>query len=156
MEFSRQEYWREFPFPFPEDLPNPMNVGLLNCRQVLYHLSHQGRTQCNAIPYILFLLLYLYSMSHQGSPVGYIFDFFPSLPLLFFPQLFVKPPQTTTMPSFISFSLGWFWSLPPVHCYEPLSIILQALCLPDLIPWTCPTPPLYNYKGFDLGHTWMA
>ena len=22
MEFPRQEYWNEFPFPFPEDLPN--------------------------------------------------------------------------------------------------------------------------------------
>ena len=28
--------------------------------------------------------------------------------LLFFSQLFVKPPQTTTLPSCISFSLGWF------------------------------------------------
>ena len=36
------------------------------------------------------------------------------LSLLFFPQLFVKPPQTTTLPPCISFSLGWFWSLPPV------------------------------------------
>ena len=33
-----------------------------------------------------------------------------------------------------SFSLGWFWSQPPVQCYKPLSIVLQALCLPDLIP----------------------
>ena len=23
MGFSRQEYWSELPFPFPEDLPNP-------------------------------------------------------------------------------------------------------------------------------------
>ena len=23
MEFSRQEYWSGFPFPFPEDLPDP-------------------------------------------------------------------------------------------------------------------------------------
>ena len=30
---------------------------------------------------------------------------------------------------------GWFWSLPPVQCHEPLSIVLQALCLPNLIPW---------------------
>ena len=27
----------------------------------------------------------------------------------------------------ISFSWGWFWSLPPVPCYIPLSIVLQAL-----------------------------
>ena len=29
-----------------------------------------------------------------------------------FSQLFIKPPQTTTLSSCISFSLGWFW-LPP-------------------------------------------
>ena len=45
--------------------------------------------------------------------VGYIFPILPCLLLLFFPQLFVKLPQTTTLPSCISFSLGWLWSLPP-------------------------------------------
>ena len=65
--------------------------------------------------------------------VGYIFPFLPCL-LLLFSQLFVRPPWTTTLPSCISFSLGWFWSLPPVQCCESLSIVLQALCLPDLIP----------------------
>ena len=39
--------------------------------------------------------------------------FFPCLLLLYFPQLLVRPLQTTTLPSCISFSLGWFWSLPP-------------------------------------------
>ena len=84
--------------------------------------------------------------------VGYIFPFLPCFLLLFFPQLFVRPPQTTTLPSFISFSLGWFWPLPPVQCYEPLSIVLQALCLPGLILWIYSSPPLYNHKGFELGH----
>ena len=83
MEFSRQEYWSELPFPSPGDLPNPgikprsptlrvdslpvepqgklkntgvsslsllqrifptqeLNWGLLNCRQILYQLSHKG------------------------------------------------------------------------------------------------------------------
>ena len=43
MEFSRQEYWSEEPFPTPEALSNPgMKPGLLHCRQILYHLSHQG------------------------------------------------------------------------------------------------------------------
>ena len=88
--------------------------------------------------------------------VGYIFPFLLCLLLLFFSQLFVRPPQTTILPSCISFSLGWFWSPPPVQCYEPPSIVLQALCLPDLIPWIYSSSPLYNHKGFDLGHTWMA
>ena len=73
-----------------------------------------------------------------------------------FSQLFVKAFQTTTLPSCISFSLGWFWSLPSVQCYNPPSIVLQVLCLPTLIPWIYLSLPLYNYKGFDLGHTWMG
>ena len=54
------------------------------------------------------------------------------------------------------FSWQWFWSLSPVHCHEPLFIVLQALCLSDLIPWIYLSLPLYNPKGFDVGHTWMV
>ena len=54
------------------------------------------------------------------------------------------------------FSWGWFWSLPPVQCYKPPSIVLQVFCLSDLIPWICLPLPLYNHKGFDLDHTWMS
>ena len=43
MEFSRQEYWSGNPFPSPGDLPNPgIEPGSLQCRQILYYLSHQG------------------------------------------------------------------------------------------------------------------
>ena len=42
MRFSRQEYWSGSPFPSPGDLSDPgMELGLLHCRQILYHLSHQ-------------------------------------------------------------------------------------------------------------------
>ena len=44
------------------------------------------------------------------------------------------------------FSWGWSWSLPP-------SIVLQALCLSDLIPWNYLSLLLYSHNGFDLGHT---
>ena len=60
------------------------------------------------------------------------------------------------LPCCISVSCGWFWLQPLVQCYEPLPIVLQALCLPDLIPWIYLLLPLYNHMGFDLGHTWMA
>ena len=39
VEFPRQEYWSGLPFSPPEDLPN---TGLFHCRQILYHMSHQG------------------------------------------------------------------------------------------------------------------
>ena len=71
----------------------------------------------------------LQSLLFSGNlhSVGYIFPFLPCLSLLTFPQLFVKPSQTTTLPSGISFSWGWFWSLSPIQRYEPLSIVLQTL-----------------------------
>ena len=47
--------------------------------------------------------------------------------LLFFSQLFVRPPQTTIVPPCISFSWEWFWSPSPVQYYKPLSTVLQAL-----------------------------
>ena len=43
MEFSRQEYWSGLPLSSPGDLPDPgMETGLLHCKQILYHRSHQG------------------------------------------------------------------------------------------------------------------
>ena len=42
-EFSRQEYWSRLPFPSPGIFPTQgLNSVLLHCRQILYHLSHQG------------------------------------------------------------------------------------------------------------------
>ena len=87
---------------------------------------------------------------------GYIFPFLLCLQHLFFPQLFVRPLQTTILPFCIYFSWGWSWSLPPVKCHKPLSIVLQALCLSDLILWICLSLPLHHRKGFDLGHTWRV
>ena len=45
----------------------------------------------------------------------------------FFFQVFVRPPQTTILPFCISFPWGWSWSLPPVLCHKPPSMVLQAL-----------------------------
>ena len=41
--FSRQEHWSGLPCPPPGDLPNPgTNLSLPHCRQILYHMTHQG------------------------------------------------------------------------------------------------------------------
>ena len=58
--------------------------------------------------------------------------------------------------AFFMSSWGWFLSLPPIQCYEPPSILLQALHLSDLIPWIYLSLPLYNHEGYDLGNTWMV
>ena len=83
--FSRQEYWSGVPCPLPGDLSNPgLNPGLLYCRQIFHHLSHQGS------PWVLEWVAYpfsreifptqesnwglphcrwiLYQLSYQGSP----------------------------------------------------------------------------------------
>ena len=66
----------------------------------------------------------------------------------FFSHLFVRPPQTSILPFWISSSWGWIWSLPPIQCHELSSIVLQALCLSDLIPCIYLSLPLYDHKGF--------
>ena len=59
--------------------------------------------------------------------------------------------------AFLNFFFGGMpWSLPPVQCQEPLSIVLQALCPSDLIPWLYLSLSLYSHKGFVLGHTSMV
>ena len=78
----------------------------------------------------------------------YIFTFLLCFLCLFFSQLFVRPPQTTILTFCISFPWGWSWSLSPVQCHEPWSIVL--------ILWMYLSVRLYNCKEFDLGHTWMV
>ena len=87
---------------------------------------------------------------------GYTFSFLLCLSLLVFSQLFGRPFPTTILLCCISFSWGWSWSLPPIQCHKPPFIVLQPLCVSDLIPWTCMSLTLYNCKWFDLGHTGIA
>ena len=41
--FSRQGLWSGLPFLSPASLAQVLNLGLLHCRQILFHLSYQGR-----------------------------------------------------------------------------------------------------------------
>ena len=97
---------------------------------------------------------------------GCIFPFLHCLSLLFFSQLFGRIPQTTILPSFISFSLGWFWSLPPVQrltyskCYLRLDIMISrwALEFPLLLfsfhnrpPLLFPSLPQSAYADWSQG-----
>jgi len=78
-----------------------------------------------------------------NSAFKWVYLFFSSLPShLFSSQLFIRPPQITILCFCISFSWGWSWSLPPVQCHEPLSIILQALCLSNVLSWIYLSLPL--------------
>ena len=85
--------------------------------------------------------------------------YFSFYALSFAPLLFTaicKASSATILPFCIYFPWGRSWSLPPAQCHKPPFIVLQALYLSDLIPWIYFPLPLYNNKGFDLGHTWMV
>ena len=58
---------------------------------------------------------------------AYIFPFLLCFLLPFFSQLFVRPPQTAILLFCISSPWRWSWSLSPVQCQEPPSIVHQAL-----------------------------
>ena len=73
--------------------------------------------------------------------------------IFFFSQLFVRPPQTTTLPFCISW--GWSWSLPPCTTSQT-SVHTSSGTLSGLIPWIYLLLPPYNCKGFDLGHTELS
>ena len=91
----------------------------------------------------LSLLAILGTLHSNGNIFPFLFCFL----LLFFSQVFVRPLQTAILLFCISFSWGWSLSLPPVQCHEHLSIVLQALCLSDLIPSIYFSLPLYNRYG---------
>ena len=96
-------------------------------------------------------LLVLFETLHSNE---YIFSFLLCLLLLFF-QLFCMASSDNHFAFLHFFFLGWSWLLPPVHVTN-LHPQFFRHCLSDLIPWIYLSLPLYNHKGFDLGHTWMV
>ena len=78
-----------------------------------------------------YLSLLFFGTLHSN---GYIFPFLLCFSLLFFSQLFLRPPQTAILLFYIYFSWEFCWFLSPLQCHEPPSIVHQALYLSDLIP----------------------
>ena len=54
------------------------------------------------------------------------------------------------------FFLGMVLITASVQCHKLLSMVLQALCLSDQITCIYSSLSVYNFKGFDLGHTLMV
>ena len=112
------------------------SLGISDFLEEISSLSHSVLFLCRwgRLSY-LFLLFFgtLYSNGH-------IFPFLLCFSLLFFSVIF----KASSDSHFVPFSWGWSWSLSPVECHEPPSIVHQALCYHFPIP-------LYNRKGFDLG-----
>ena len=83
-------------------------------------------------------------------------DYLSFSPLPFTSLLFSAISKAMSEKHFASlhfFFLGMFLITAPVQCHEFPSIVLQALCLSDLIFWIYLSLPLYNCKAFDLAHT---
>ena len=62
-----------------------------------------------------------------------IFPFLCCFSLFFFSQLFIRPPQIAILLFCVTLSWGWSWSLSPLQCHKPPSIVHQVLCLSDLV-----------------------
>ena len=80
-------------------------------------------------------------------------------PLLFASLLFSAVCKASSDKHFAFFNLFFLEMvliIASCQCHDPLSIVLQAHCLSDLIPWIYLILLLYNHKGFDLGHTWRV
>ena len=71
---------------------------------------------------------------HWGAPVIKIMVFPGSVPGNGIAGPYSTSPQTAILLFCISFPWGWSWSLSPVQCHEPQSIVHQAVCLSDLGP----------------------
>ena len=125
----------------------PWNVPLVSLiflkRSLVFPILLFSSTSLHWLLKKAFLSLFAILWNSAFKCVYLSFSFF-AFSVLFFSRLFVRPPQTTILPFCISFSWGWSWSLLPVQCHEPPSIVLQAVCLLDLTSWICLSHLLYN------------
>ena len=93
------------PLIFPVFLTRSLVFSLLLFSSISLH--------CSLKKAFLSLLAFLWN-----STFSWVYLSLSSLLFTSLLQLFVKPPQTTTLPSCFTFSLGWFCSLPPVQYYR--------------------------------------
>ena len=102
-----------------------------------------------SVPLVFPILLFSFISLHWSLRKAYLSCYYLEFciqmgisflfPLPFVSLLFTDICKASTDNHFafcISFSWGWSWSLPLVQYRELPSIVLQALCLSDLIPWS--------------------
>ena len=139
MEFSRQEHWRGSHSLLQGIFPTQVsNLGLLNCRQILYHLSSQER-------------VYRWSLKSPWSPSVYRLwkDHF-SLRVFQGRRSRLPPIRAESLLAFQSFcwrdhQYPW-WSLLFI-CVAP-----TACHLPPEPRVLCPDTPQSGFGQLPLGH----
>ena len=127
--FYLQFNWRDlYSFPFC-------------CFPLFLCIDHWGR-----LSYLSLLF------SRTVNSLGFIFPFLLSL-------LFLAICKASSDSHFVFLHFFFFGLILVTISYTMLRtsvIVLQTLCLSDLIPWIYLSSLLYNQKGFDLGHTWVV
>ena len=108
------------------------------CFPLFLCIYHWGR--------LSYLSLLFFGTLH---PNGYTFPFLLCLSLLF---IGICKASSVNHFAFLHFFFLRMGSLPPVQYHEPPSVVLQALCLSDIILWIYLSLLLYNCKGLDLGY----
>ena len=97
-------------------------------------------------------LLFFGTLHSDGHSVPFLLCLSP----LFFSQLFVRPPQTTILLFVISFSFGMVLITASYTMLQTCIHSSSGTLSTRSISWIYLSLPLYNHKGFDLGHTWVA
>ena len=79
-------------------------------------------------------------------------------PLLFISLLFsaIRKASSDNYFAFLYFFFLGMVLITVSYTMSQTSVHSSSSALSDLIPWIYLSLPLCNYKGFDLGHTWMS
>ena len=129
MEFSRQEYWSSLHSLLQGIfLTQGLNPGFLHCRQILYHLSHQGS------PVYKECTLYAHKVATAAAKSLH------SCPTLCDP--IDSSPLSSSVPGILQArKLEWLPYLPPGDLpnpgIEPRFPALQADSVPSELPGKC-------------------
>ena len=168
MGFSRQEHWSGLPSPSPKGTVERKKVKSLSRVRLFatpWTIAYQAPpsmefSSFHGTPSIgvgCHWSEYWRGMGECLIPFRWIYlSFFP-LPfvsLLF--SAICKASSDNRFAFLHFFFLGMVLITASCTMSEPPSIVLQALCLSDLIPWNYLSLPLFSCKGFDLVHTWMV
>ena len=121
------------------------SLGIFNFLEKISSLSHSvvflySFFHCSLKKAFLYILAVFWNSAFRWVYLS--FSPLPVTSLLF--SAICKASSDNRFAFCISFSWGWFWYLPPEPCYEQPFTVLQALCLPDLIPWIYSSLPLYS------------
>ena len=124
------------------------SLGISDLLEEISSLSHSTvcsiSLHCSLKKAFLSLIAVLWNSAFKG--VYLCFSPLPFASLLF--SAICKASSNNHFAFLHFFFLWWSWSLPPVQCHEPLSILHQALYLLDLTPWIYLSLLLYHCKGF--------